>query len=85
MTILEEGEFQRWKDHPLTQDFLQICRDRRDYLALSWARGLTGAESPALQAEAILLDQLAEINFDTIQQLAGVASAGEVLSDDDSM
>jgi len=86
MTILEEVEFQRWKEHPLTLEFLTLLRNRRDQLALAWARGRVAPNSLAEQAEAIILDRLAEINFDVLQELAGVEPAvrdEEALSDDD--
>ena len=82
-SILEEGEFQRWRDHPLTQEFLELLRQRRDQLAGAWARGLN--LSADRQAQAVLLGQLGEINFDVLKELAGLEPVGEVVSDDDSL
>ena len=84
MMILEEAEFRRWKEHPLTQEFLGLLRQRRDKLALAWARGILGSDSLQAQAEAITLDLLAGIDFDGLQQLAGVEETGaDRIVDDD--
>lgn len=70
MQILEEAEFQRWKDNPLTQEFLSILGDRQQHLLEAWGRGQPmRAEA---QAQAVILGQLAQVRFEDVQEMAGV-------------
>ena len=64
--LLDPEEFQRWKDCPLTQCFLNYLRDRQSDLMLAWGRGLVVL--PEEQAQAVVLGQLAEIRFEDIEQ-----------------
>ncbi len=70
MMILEAEGFQQWKDNPLTREFLQLCRDRQQALAMAWARGrnLTAEE----QSQAVLLGQLAQVRFNATDDAPGI-------------
>jgi hypothetical protein len=70
MMILEQEAFQQWKDNPLTREFLSILKDRRQHLMEAWGRGQP--LMPEQQAQAVLLGQLAEINFEDVQEMAGI-------------
>lgn len=62
MAIMEQEQFQAWRDNPLTQEFLGLVRKRQQELTAAWGRGLP--LSPEQQAQAVLLGQLAGISFD---------------------
>lgn len=70
MTILEQAEFQRWKENPLTKDFLSLLAKRQASLMEAWGRGVPMA--PEQQAQAVVLGQLAEISFDAVRDMAGL-------------
>jgi hypothetical protein len=70
MTILEPEEFQRWKDSPLTQEFLSLLKARQQNLMEAWGRGQP--VSPEQQAQAVILGQLAQVRFEDVQDMAGV-------------
>jgi hypothetical protein len=75
MQILDQAEFQRWKDNPLTQEFLALLGDRQRNLLEAWGRGkFLGAEA---QAQAVILGQLAQVRFEDVQEMAGVEPTGE--------
>lgn len=65
MVILDKEEFQRWRGHPLTVEFLALLSRRRTELMEAWGRGLRLA--PEQQAQAVLLGRLAEVNFNDIR------------------
>lgn len=67
-SLLDRDQFQRWKDSPLTQGFLAYLRDRQSDLTRAWGKGLVGSNLPEVQAQAVVLGQLAEISFEDLQQ-----------------
>jgi hypothetical protein len=75
MTILEAEEFQRWKDNPLTREFLSLLAQRQPALTEAWGRGVQMA--PEQQAQAVILGQLAQVRFEDVQEMAGVEVSGE--------
>ena len=70
MMILEAEGFQQWKDNPLTREFLQLCRDRQQALAMAWARGLNLTAEQ--QSQAVLLGQLALVRFEGTEDAPGI-------------
>ena len=62
MAIMEQEQFQAWRDSPLTQEFLGLVRKRQQDLMAAWGRGQP--LSPEQQAQAQLLGLLAGISFD---------------------
>jgi hypothetical protein len=75
MQILEEAEFQRWKDNPLTREFLSLLGKRQLNLMEAWGRGQPMA--PEQQAQAVILGQLAQVRFEDVQEMAGVGKGRE--------
>jgi len=75
MQILEREEFQRWRDHPLTAEFLKLLDQRRNNLMEAWAAGQPLA--PEQQAQAVLLGQLTQVSFEDVLDMAGVENNGE--------
>jgi hypothetical protein len=62
--LLERDQFQQWKDNPLTRDFLRYLEDRQADLMMAWGRGM---DCPVeMQAQAVLLGQLAAISWDDV-------------------
>ena len=76
MTILEPEEFQRWKDQPLTREFLKVLAKRRQALMEGWGSGQM--LTPEQQSQAVLLGQLAAVSFDDVCDMAGVERAETV-------
>jgi hypothetical protein len=72
MEILNREAFQEWRESPLTQDFFRLMADRKQSLMEQWAAGTPGAHSPEFQAQARLLGQLAEMNWDSLHGLFGI-------------
>lgn len=70
MAILDKEEFQRWRDHPLTVEFLGVLRQRRSDLMEAWGRGQF--LSPEQQAQAVLLGQLAGVSCNDLREIAGL-------------
>jgi hypothetical protein len=70
MQILEREEFQRWRDHPLTAEFLKLLDRRRLHLMEAWATGQPLA--PEQQAQAVLLGQLIQVSCDDLRDIAGL-------------
>lgn len=70
MAILDKEEFQRWRDHPLTGEYLDLLKLRRTHLMEAWAAGRH--LSPEEQAQAVLLGQLAEVRCDDLREIAGL-------------
>ena len=70
MVILDKEEFQRWRDHPLTKEFLTLLGNRQRDLMEAWGRG--HSLTPEQQAGAVLLGQLAGLSFEYVCDLAGI-------------
>lgn len=70
MVILEPEEFQRWRDNPLTVEFLGLLKLRRQHLMEAWARGQS--LTPEEQAQAVLLGKLSEVRRENLMELAGI-------------
>jgi hypothetical protein len=70
MTILEPEEFQRWKDSPMTREFLNLLQKRRQHLMEAWAAGQP--LNPEQQAQAVLLGHLADLKHEDVLDMAGV-------------
>lgn len=70
MAILEPEEFQRWRDQPLTGEFLGLLKLRRQHLMEAWAGGMP--LTPEQQAQAVLLGQLSEVRLDDLREIAGL-------------
>jgi hypothetical protein len=75
MEILERAEFQRWRDQPLTHQFLKVLGMRRDNLATAWSQGQP--LTPEQQAQAVLLGRLAEVRFEDVAEMAGIETEDE--------
>jgi hypothetical protein len=70
MKILEVAEFQRWKEHPLTVEFLALLGKRRLNLMEAWGSGTP--LSPEQQSQAVILGQLAQVRHEDVLDMAGV-------------
>lgn len=79
MLILQPEEFQRWKDHPLTQEFLQFLADWQEAMMVAWAK--SSQPMPWEQAQANLLGQLLAINCDEIRSRYDMEPVNEHLGD----
>ena len=64
--LLNPEALREWKASPLTQDFLAYLRDRQMDLMQAWGRGVLW--NPEQQAQAVLLDQLADLSSEMIAQ-----------------
>lgn len=64
--LLDREEFQRWMDHPVTVEFRSYLRDRQMALMQAWGRGVSLPVET--QAQAVLLGQLVELNFEMIER-----------------
>lgn len=59
-------EFQRWKDHPMTEAWFQYLEDYRESLKEQWARGVN--LPPAVQPQADLMGQLCLLTSEHIKR-----------------
>ncbi len=65
--LTDKADFQAWLSQPMTKAYLDYLRERRDHLAVSWAKGAPGSHLPETQAQAVLLSRLCELNWGDIR------------------
>lgn len=58
--------FLQWRDHPLTEVFRQYLLDQRETLGKAWMAGQPLSE--AHQIKALLLGELADLDWDDVRQ-----------------
>ena len=69
-------EFSRWWDHPGTLAFRDYLKERRSDLMEAWAAG--NPLAPEIQAQAVVMGQLAGLSAETVAFELGI----EVKNDD---
>lgn len=72
--LLDPEQFQAWKEHPVTAEFLRFLKDRQRGLMEAWGRGV--ALCPEQQAQAVLLGQLAGISSAEVAEHYNVETGG---------
>lgn len=70
MAIQDKAEFQRWRDHPLTVEFLGVLAKAQSNLTEAWGRGQQLA--PEQQAQAVMLGRLSRVQHNDILEMLGV-------------
>lgn len=73
MSLTSPEEFQGWRDHPLTKEFLGLLLKRQRRLMEGWGSGRT--MSAEEQAQAVLLGQLGRLRFSETEQDEGPRGA----------
>lgn len=85
--MISKSEYQEWRHHPATKDFLQFIRDKRDFLkAAALDQWVNGVESFAncnqtVRGQIIELDELAELPFEAISEFYRKDDDTETLED----
>lgn len=71
--LTDRERFQAWKEHPLTEGYLQYLRDYRDSMAALWVAG--EALSEGQQSQASTLNDLALLECDDVRGFYGLEKA----------
>ena len=78
MSLSNREEYQAWRDHPLTKEFLSLLEANHFLLIQAWGRGFPMTERQ--QARAECLGQLARLRFSEEECAANEASIMELIA-----
>jgi hypothetical protein len=77
--LTEPEQFQAWKEHRLTQAFLQYLKDRCLQLAMEWAQGVVpSAQMQPQQSQAETLGDLAALECSDVRAFYDIKEEPEV-------
>lgn len=64
--LTNEEDLQRWRENPVTAEFLRYLKDRRETLMKLWGQGQE--LSQLLQGEAVALGSLIHLDCDDVKR-----------------
>ena len=68
--MMDKEQFQEWKGHPLTVEFLNYLRDNQTVLMRRWASG--EPLTPEFQTKALLMGELSSLDWADYATFYGV-------------
>ena len=80
MSLSNREEYQAWRDHPLTKEFLTLLEDNHLSLTQAWGRGFHLTE--AQQARCQTLGELAKLRYSKAECQENEASIEELMGAD---